>query len=134
MEGRDPRGLNITVSISLRSDLHISPHLPHVVVTGDILLLLLLPGEGGGETAGEDDAQHLNHDEDAAHPSEDHEDDIDLVIQPSFYHEQATWKVSISVKLTWYQYSKSTFDVDLLDDDPDVGDLEEVLATARHLH
>ena len=27
----------------------------------------------------------------------------------------------------------STIDVDLLDDDPDVGDLEEVLATARHL-
>ena len=78
---------------SLRSDLHISPNLPHVVVTGDILLLLLLPGEGVGETAGEDDAQHLHHNEDAAHPSEDHEDDADLVIQPSLYDEQTTWRV-----------------------------------------
>ena len=84
---------------SLRSDLHVSPNLPHVVVTGDILLLLL-SGEGVGETAGEDDAQHLHHNEDAAHPSEDHQDDADLVIQPSLYDEQATLRVSISAKLT----------------------------------
>ena len=75
---------------SLRSYLHLSPHLPHVVVTGDVVLLLLVPGEGGGETAGEDDAQHLHHDEYAAHPSEDHQDHADLVIQPSLYYEQTT--------------------------------------------
>ena len=80
-----------------------------------VLLLLLLPGEGGGEAAGEDDAQHLHHDEDAAHAGEDHEDDADLVIQPSLYDKQ------------------TTVDIDLLYKDPDVGDLEDVSATALDL-
>ena len=31
---------------------------PQVVVAGDVVVLLLLPGEGVGEAAGEDDAQH----------------------------------------------------------------------------
>ena len=57
--------------------------------------LLLLPGEGRGEAAGEDDAQHLHHDEDAAHAGEDHEDDVDLVIQPSLYDKQTTYTVSV---------------------------------------
>ena len=84
-------------------------------MAGDVVLLLLIPGEGVGEAAGENDAQHLHHDEDAAHAGEDHDDDVDLVIQPSLYDKQAT------------------VDVNLLDEDPDVGDLEHVLATARDL-
>ena len=59
-------------------------------MAGDVVLLLLLPGEGVGEAAGEDDAQHLHHDEDAAHAGEDHEDDVDLVIQSSLYNKQTT--------------------------------------------
>ena len=62
-----------------------------------VLHLLLLPGEGRGEAAGEDDAQHLHHDEDAAHAGEDHEDDADLVIQSSLYNKQTTCIVSLTL-------------------------------------
>ena len=60
-------------------------------MAGDVVLVLVLPREGVGETAGEDDAQHLHHDEEAAHAGEDHEDDADLVIQPSLYYKQTTF-------------------------------------------
>ena len=84
--------------MNLPSDLTPPLTSPHVVVAGDVVLLLLLPGEGVGEAAGEDDAQHLHHDEDAAHPGEDHEDDVDLVIQPSLYDKQ-TLTVSSDLKI-----------------------------------
>ena len=68
-------------------------------MAGDVVLVLLFPGEGVGEAAGQDDAQHLHHDEEAAHAGEDHEDDADLVIQPSLYYKQTTYMFMVSLTL-----------------------------------
>ena len=102
-------------------------------MAGDVVLFLLLPGEGVGEAAGEDDAQHLHHDEDAAHAGEDHEDDANLIIQSSLYNKQATYIVSLTLVNISILINESTIDINLLDENPDVGDLEHVLTTAGNL-
>ena len=77
------------------------------------LILIIICSEGVGQAASEDNTEQLYDCQDAATASEDDEDVGDVCVESLLHHKE------------------TSMNVDLLDDDTNIGDLKQILTTSR---